>query len=290
MAQPTEIQPRNDDARDRAVSPFEPSNSTKLQFPNDQYNNTKGLPTTPRGDGTISEPFVQYGYHLRAASLSRKDLFGLKPCCGNWEDFIFMSIGQKILQNERYSQYLTRRDRICIENRVIKKATTNPPYKSSNVQPPKFHITPPDPEPGSGTGSGSGSGEVCSQLLVMQARSSPTEILEQVQIELFFPYSSTWKVAVEFAAEYDTTQFAHTKTITGTGHTYLVPYEPDGVKLYSIYQSYTDMATGCEWCFQIIHGTIEAEEVILNLPVPLKVGAGCNTYDLSEGVMSGSGS
>ena len=112
-----------------------------LAFNRAQVPTTSGLPRTPRGDGLVSEPIVQYGYHLRAKALAVQDIFGIKPCCDNWNSFLFMSMGQEILNNPKYARYISRRDRICIENKVIKMGDTGAPV---------VPIAPPDREYPSG--------------------------------------------------------------------------------------------------------------------------------------------
>jgi hypothetical protein len=122
-----------------------------LEFTNPQVLSTVGLPRTPIGDGSVSEPLVQFGYEKRAEALSKADLFGIKPCCDNWNDFLFMSMGQYILNSPGLSRYVRKRDRICIEDRIIKKADTGIPQgpvpdRQQQKFPPKPLTVPSQPD------------------------------------------------------------------------------------------------------------------------------------------------
>lgn len=112
-----------------------------IVFENPQVPTTQGLPRVAHGDGTVSEPIIQFGYHVRARNLAMADTYGLKPCCDNWNDFMFMSMGQNILNTPKYSRYLTRRERMCIEQRIIKIGDTGVPV----IEGPREDPPPPPP-------------------------------------------------------------------------------------------------------------------------------------------------
>ena len=259
------------------ISPYVPTEiSSRLQFPNEQLTNISNVSRQPDGDGQTSEPIVQYGYHVRAGQLAKSDIYGLKPCCGSWEELIFMSLGQKILQNPRFSQYLSEGERICIENRLVKQGDTGTPTKVPGVDP---NLVGPQPliiVPGTGSGSGSGSGSCQSSLSI----SSVNSVSEEGTTSVFtLPYSSTWKVHVRITRVSDgVLVYNNEQSISGTEVSIAGMVFEDG-QLYNLYQSYTD-ANECQYCFTLLN-IDNIEEGTGNIDIPLRTGD-CPSFDLGS--------
>jgi hypothetical protein len=290
MAQPEKVKEPIYDPRN--TSPH--SNKTSrnaLKFLNEQYNNTKGLSRNARGNGLTSEPLVQYGYHLRAESLARQDIFGSRPCCGTWEDFLFMSIGQKILQNDRFSRYISRRDRICVENQVIGKADVGIPNKPPNFGTPRS-VKPPDlveNSPGSSGGS-----TLCPEILnVIIATFYVNDTAFGNKI--IFERTDTWSYLFTFTRQLDgVVENSFSGTIIGDT-VEVEPSFPTVPGLYDIHQSFVD-SNGCQYCFTVtdvyIHNTgTPGIETSVNMPIPLRIeGETCPLFQSEGGSGSGSGS